>query len=251
MYYMSIFKLHKSVIKQIDKYRKHCLWRGSDINAHKPPKAAWEAVCLPKKEGGLGVLNLRTQNEALLLKNLHKFYNQSDIPWVHLIWEKHYRNGSLPSNIKKGSFWWRDNLKLLDSYKGLAMVNIHDGVSCKFWDDLWMNIVPKFQFPELFSFVKRPQISVRKAYEADGPGALFHLPLSGVALLQLTDLAGHLNSLEISNNQDVWTYIWGSPFFSSAKAYQHLTGHRIIHDAFIWLWKSDCQNKHKVFALEI
>jgi len=47
---------------EIDKYRKHCLWRGYDINAKKPPKAAWELVCLPKTEGGLGVLNLKTQN---------------------------------------------------------------------------------------------------------------------------------------------------------------------------------------------
>ena len=41
----------------------------------KPPKVAWEMVMLPKKEGGLGVLDLRKQNEALLTNNLHKFYN--------------------------------------------------------------------------------------------------------------------------------------------------------------------------------
>ena len=40
MYFMSTFRLHKMVIQQIDKYRKHCLWRGSNINAKKPPKAA-------------------------------------------------------------------------------------------------------------------------------------------------------------------------------------------------------------------
>ena len=104
MYYMSTFKLHKTVVKQIDKYRKHCLWRGADINAKQPPKAAWELVCLPKKEGGLGVLNLRTQNEALLLKHLHKFYNKMDIPMVHLIWERYYSNGSLLGVRKKGFF---------------------------------------------------------------------------------------------------------------------------------------------------
>ena len=80
MYFMSIFSLHKTVIKQIDAYyRKQCLWRGSDINARKPPKAAWEMVCLPKDEGDLGV-NLRTQNDALILKNLHKIFNRMDIP---------------------------------------------------------------------------------------------------------------------------------------------------------------------------
>ena len=90
MYFMSTFQLHKMIIKQVDKYRKHCLWRGADINTKTPPKAAWEMVCLPKSEGGLGVLNLRTQNEALLLNHLHKFFNRVDVPWVQLIWEVHY-----------------------------------------------------------------------------------------------------------------------------------------------------------------
>jgi hypothetical protein len=49
-YTMCTFLLPKSVLKQIDKYRKHCLWRGFDLNNKKPPKAAWPQVCLPKEE---------------------------------------------------------------------------------------------------------------------------------------------------------------------------------------------------------
>jgi len=37
---MCTFSLPKTIIKHIDKYRKHCLWRGSDINSRKPSKAA-------------------------------------------------------------------------------------------------------------------------------------------------------------------------------------------------------------------
>src|SRR5688572_9305 len=58
-FHMSTLLLPKSVYKQVDKYRKHCFWRGSNINNKKPPKAAWDMVTLPKKEGGLGVLNLQ------------------------------------------------------------------------------------------------------------------------------------------------------------------------------------------------
>jgi hypothetical protein len=32
------FKMHKTVLKQIDKYRKHCLWRGTHVNATPPPR---------------------------------------------------------------------------------------------------------------------------------------------------------------------------------------------------------------------
>ena len=56
-------------------------------------------------EGGVGVLNLKTQNEAFLVKNMHKPFNRLDIPWVNLVWEKYYSNGKLPSHVRKGSFW--------------------------------------------------------------------------------------------------------------------------------------------------
>jgi hypothetical protein len=79
---MSTFLLQQSVIEQIDKFRKIYLWRGSDVNAKQRPKAAWTMVCRSKEEGGLGVINIRTQNETLLLKHLHKFFNKEDLPWV-------------------------------------------------------------------------------------------------------------------------------------------------------------------------
>lgn len=77
MFYLCTFLMHKTVIKQIDKYRKYVLWRGGDVNAKTPSKAAWSMVCVSKKEGGLGVLNLQAQNEALLHKYLDKFFNKA------------------------------------------------------------------------------------------------------------------------------------------------------------------------------
>jgi hypothetical protein len=50
------------------------------MTSNKPPKAAWPLVCLPKSEDGLGVLNHYAQNENLLLKHLHKFFNKDPIP---------------------------------------------------------------------------------------------------------------------------------------------------------------------------
>jgi hypothetical protein len=217
---MSTFQLHKIVIKQVDAHRKHCLWRGADVHDSKPAKAARDLVCLPKAEGGLGVLNLQTQNEALLLKNLHKFFNRHDTPWVHLIWKRHYSNGALPSfSCRQGSFWWKDNLKLLDSFKGLAMANVFDGASCLFWDDLWLNKVPRLHYPQLFSFAKSTEISLSAARNAEGPEVLFHLALSPLAAQQLLELAQDLNALPDSGDQDIWSYIWGSPFYSSSKSY--------------------------------
>jgi len=43
----------------------------------------------------------------------------------------------MPNSNFRGSFWWRDLLKLLDSYKGMATVLFRNGTSCFFWLDLW------------------------------------------------------------------------------------------------------------------
>jgi hypothetical protein len=42
-------------------------------------------ITKPKDSGSLRVIRLETQNEALLLKYLHKFFNNHDLPWVDFL----------------------------------------------------------------------------------------------------------------------------------------------------------------------
>ena len=42
----------------MDKYRKHCLWRGYDENSRINAKATWPIVSRPKNDGGLGIIDL-------------------------------------------------------------------------------------------------------------------------------------------------------------------------------------------------
>jgi hypothetical protein len=56
------------------------MWRKSDSNAKSKPLVAWRKCTRPKRKGGLGIINLRSQNIALLLKFLDKFYIKHNIP---------------------------------------------------------------------------------------------------------------------------------------------------------------------------
>jgi hypothetical protein len=71
---MCTLKLPITVIDIIDKHRKNCLWRGREFSRKGDNLAAWDLVRKPKAKGGLGVINLSVQNDALLLKQLDKFY---------------------------------------------------------------------------------------------------------------------------------------------------------------------------------
>jgi hypothetical protein len=55
-------------------------WSGGDINKKGTCLEAWETTCKPKYEGGLGIINMKTQNSVLLIKFLDKFYNHAGIP---------------------------------------------------------------------------------------------------------------------------------------------------------------------------
>jgi hypothetical protein len=77
-YYMCSLKLPVTVVEIIDKHRKNCLWRGSDFRKKGHNLAAWELVRRPKEKGGLGVINLSVQNDALLLKQLDNFYRKEN-----------------------------------------------------------------------------------------------------------------------------------------------------------------------------
>ena len=85
IYFLCTLVISPRILKQIERIQRQCLWRGNS-NTPRQSLAAWDLVCLPNNKGGLGVLNLKVQNEALLMKFLHKFYNHHDIPWVSLIW---------------------------------------------------------------------------------------------------------------------------------------------------------------------
>jgi hypothetical protein len=63
-------------------------------------------------------------------------YSFADLPWINLVRSQYYANGRLPGNLRKGSFWWRSILKLLDTYKGIAKAEFGNGDTILLWHDL-------------------------------------------------------------------------------------------------------------------
>ena len=93
---MCSLKVHIAILDHVDKSSRNFLWYGNDINKKGKCLASWEMICKPKNLGGLGVLNLRMQNQALLIKHMYKFFNKADIPWVKLIWDAYYQSNEVP-----------------------------------------------------------------------------------------------------------------------------------------------------------
>ena len=125
---MCTLKFPPKLIEILDRIRRCCLWTKKTEQGDKCNSlAAWDLVCRPKNKGGLGVINIKIHNEALLLKFLHKFFNKRDVPWVNMTWDIHYTDQVPHAADPVGSFWWRDILKLTPIYRGISKVQLVDG----------------------------------------------------------------------------------------------------------------------------
>ena len=215
-YAMCTIKLPKGVIDNIDRARKQCLWRGNDNDRKRGGNlVAWEIVMKPKEKGGLGVLNLRLQNDALLMKHLNKFYNRANIPWVDLVWSKYYTTKVPHAARESGSFWWKDVLRLNTIFRDVTRCELGNGSSICFWDDLWADSVLSQTYPRLASFARNEGASMRKVMQADDLDSLFLLPLSQQALEELEELQNQLQDIPYDDDAtDKWVPIWGNTYTS-------------------------------------
>lgn len=75
LYMMSPYKLPVRVRKKMDLFRSRFLWK-SDGGRKKYHSVRWPMVCLPKDQGGLGILDLGDMNSALLGKWLWRLENE-------------------------------------------------------------------------------------------------------------------------------------------------------------------------------
>jgi hypothetical protein len=206
---------------------------------------------MPKKNGGLGMLNLRKQNQALLIIFLFKFFNKKDIPWVKLLWEAYYSDGKIPQEkCSKGSFWWKDCTELIGMFKSIAAPQVKSGNSTLLWNDKWLDECPKLKYPQLHSFAKNTDLSIShaKGYSESNIFDMFHLPLSTIAHDQCHELVSAMEPINMNLGNDIWNLTWGGGGkYSTKKVYESISEFPEASSPFKWIWKSCCLSKQKFF----
>jgi hypothetical protein len=74
----------------------------------------------------------------------------------------------------------------------------------------------------------------------------FHLPMSEKAYAEFVELQTEIQELQISldhsQEEDSWTYIWGTAKYSSSRMYHFAFRSVQPPRPFIWLWESKCAN---------
>jgi hypothetical protein len=89
--------------------------------------------------------------------------------------------------------------------------------------------------------------SAAAVFNLDDITTLFYIPLSQSAYQELQELQYIMQSNVPSEQQDVWSYAWGHKY-TSAKFYDMTLAHIKVDSMYVWIWKSACMMKLKMFA---
>ncbi|RVW47196.1 Threonine--tRNA ligase, mitochondrial 1 [Vitis vinifera] len=96
LYQMSVFRMPKSVARRIEKLQRDFLWGGAN-GGTKSHLVKWEAVCVEKEKGGLGLRKITSLNKALLGKWIWRFACAKEELWKKV----------LEAKYGKEEFGWR------------------------------------------------------------------------------------------------------------------------------------------------
>ncbi|CAN1805213.1 Putative ribonuclease H protein At1g65750 [Linum perenne] len=139
-YHLSLFKAPSRVIGTIEKIQRRFLWEGTAD--HKSFHwVDWSSVKCPIAKGGLGILDIKTYNEALLGKWLWRYATEKRAWWRTLIVQKYGIGSSdwLPSSdfgSSSLSVWIRIS-QFGSSFWRFTSIDPGGGYSA-FWSDFWV-----------------------------------------------------------------------------------------------------------------
>ncbi|KAH1262193.1 putative ribonuclease H protein [Glycine max] len=88
LFYLSFFKAPSAVLKRLISIQRNFLW-GGGAEGKKIAWVAWDHICVPRKQGGLGIKAIKDFNRALLIKWKWLLFHQSDYLWSRILTSKY------------------------------------------------------------------------------------------------------------------------------------------------------------------
>ena len=143
IYWASVFILPARIIHDLEQLMRGFLWCQGEMKKGKA-KVAWDSVCMPQNEGGLGIRRLDEFNIALMVSHIWCLLTRKESLWVQ--WIHSYR-------LKGRSFWdvpcrgdmswgWRKLLQIRSRIRPFVWHKIYNGKTTSMWFDLWADGCP-------------------------------------------------------------------------------------------------------------
>ena len=159
LFYVSLFCMPTTVVREVKRIQKNFLWDWSSEN-RKIAWVAWDKICQPKDKCGLGVIDIGKFNLALLGKWIWRLKSEERSLWKDILVSKYgeWRDLRSQGQKSKDSVWRRDLRKVWNleewgnDFEDRGQWEVGDGKEIRFWEDKWLdNDTLLHKFPRLFS----------------------------------------------------------------------------------------------------
>jgi len=136
---MQCFQLPSAVATNIDRVSREFFWKKN--NTEKGLLlVAWDKICQPKQNGGIGLRKTVAVNRAYQSKLAWKILTNQDSIWVRIMRKKYLRHHDfLNTQIKQGdSVVWTNIMKCRELIRQGLIRTVGDGTNISFWQDNWI-----------------------------------------------------------------------------------------------------------------
>jgi hypothetical protein len=233
-YYLSLFPIPVSVAKRIECLQRNFLWGGKG-EEQKLHLVAWDRVCSPFPQGGLGVRHLIPFNRALLGKWLWRFGLEESHLWRRVVVARYgVGRGGWFSNTPRGSHGcglWKHICKGWEDFSRHTHFEVGMGSRVSFWHDRWCSDSPLRElFPRLYEFSLNQNDTVAAVLVPQGSdqprvwNALFGRDCNDWEMDQVAAFFSLLHS-HTPRSEEVDKLVWGPSrkgIFASRTFYQVL-----------------------------
>jgi len=131
---ITIYSWPVNLIKDIERWMRNFIWSG-DVNKRKLVTAAWHKVCVPAKEGGLGIRSLSKVNEGANLKLCWEMIH-CNLPWSQFLKNRVMKNQQLVKYHISSSIWSGIKHKFTEVILNSSWL-VGNGSEINFWTDNW------------------------------------------------------------------------------------------------------------------
>lgn len=170
-YMLTLFPIPAGVVQRLDKLRRDFFWQGN-----KKRKGyhlvKWKVMITGKKQGGLGIKNLKNQSKALKLKWLWRYAHEPHSMWSKVIKLKY---GEMDSWVTKeatnpyGVTVWRSIRNWWPFLRNHTTITVHNGVRTQFWKDRWLGNQNLSEiFPDIFDLALHKDRTVAEMWSPQG-----------------------------------------------------------------------------------
>ncbi|XP_038987017.1 uncharacterized protein LOC103701709 [Phoenix dactylifera] len=145
VYIMAHTVVPKMVLVGIERLMRSFLW-GSLGRGHGMHLVAWERVCLPLSEGGLGVQSLLARRAVQIVLEPHGH-------WSQIMIARYGRAGLVGQVVgsRRSSFMWREVGRYLPMARAHSRWLIGDGQTIDVMKDPWVDALPLSLWPTMIS----------------------------------------------------------------------------------------------------